>query len=111
MTLGLANHIQVKSRAKSSLICSYGSSAAAVKPGGHIALMSESFLDEKETGRFLFINRDCTVLFEKAGLKGVQEISVNFTSGIKSFRDVQYAKQKGILLDLKRDLLVFKRSK
>ncbi len=87
------------------------SSAAAVKPGGHIALMSESFLDEKETGRFLFINRDCTVLFEKAGLKGVQEISVNFTSGIKSFRDVQYAKQKGILLDLKRDLLVFKRSK
>lgn len=78
-----------------------------VKPRGHVALMVESFLDEKETGRFLFLNRDCLNLFERAGFQGIQEISVNMPSQIKSFRDVEYAKRKGILLDLKRELFVF----
>lgn len=84
-------------------------SAHTVAPGGYVGLMVESFLDERVTGRFLFLNRDCLDLFEKAGLKGIQEISVNMPSQIKSFRDVEYAKRKRILLDLKRELFVLQR--
>jgi hypothetical protein len=84
-------------------------SAKTVRPGGHVSLMIESFLDEKESGKFLFVNRDCLNLFEKAGLEGIQEISVNMPSQIKSFRDVVYAKKHKILLDLKRELFVFRR--
>ena len=81
-----------------------------VRDGGHVALMVESFLDERETGHFLYLNRDCLELFEKAGFEGIQEIAVNMPSQIKSFRDVEYAKRKGILLDLKRELFVFRRN-
>ncbi|HZA25722.1 MAG TPA: DNA methyltransferase [Dehalococcoidia bacterium] len=84
-------------------------SARTVRPGCHVALMVESFLDEKESGEFLFLNRDCLNLFEKAGLEGIQEISVNMPSQIKSFRDVLYAREHNILLDLKRELFVFRR--
>ena len=80
-----------------------------LKPGGHVALFVESFLDERETGRFLFLTRDCLNLFETAGFEGIQEVSVNMPSQIKSFRDVTYAKKKQILLDLKREVLVFKK--
>ena len=80
-----------------------------VKQGGHVALFIESFLDERETGKFLFLNRDCLNLFEAAGFEGMQEISLNMPSQIKSFRDVNYAKKKGILLDLKREIFVFRK--
>lgn len=81
----------------------------ALKPGGYAALFIESFLDERETGRFLFLNRDCLNLFEAVGFEGIQEISVNMPSQIKSFRDVKYAKSRGILLDLKREVFVFRK--
>ena len=80
-----------------------------LRSGGHAALFTESFLDERETGRFLFLNCDCLNLFEAAGFEGIQEISVNMPSQIKSFRDVSYAKKKGILLDLKREIFIFKK--
>lgn len=80
-----------------------------VRDGGHVALMVESFLDELERGRFLYLNSDCLALFQKAGFQGIQEISVNMPSQIKTFRDVEYAKRKGILLDLKRELYVFRK--
>ncbi len=80
-----------------------------LKPGGHVALFIESFLDERETGKFLFLNRDCLELFEVCGFEGIQEISLNMPSQIKSFRDVSYAKKKGILLDLKREVFVFEK--
>ena len=80
-----------------------------LKPGGHIALFIESFLDERETGKFLFLNRDCLELFEVCGFEGIQEISLNMPSQIKSFRDVTYAKKKQILLDLKREVFVFRK--
>lgn len=63
-------------------------SAKTVKPGGHVSLTIESFLDEKETGKFLYLAHDCLNLFEQAGLEGIQEISVNMPSQIKSFSDV-----------------------
>lgn len=78
-------------------------------PGGYAALFIESFLDERETGRFLFLNRDCLELFEAVGFEGIQEISLNMPSQVKSFRDVTYAKKKGILLDLKREIFVFRK--
>jgi hypothetical protein len=84
-------------------------SARTVAPGGYIALMIESFLDEKETNEFLFLTQDCLNLFKRVGLKGIQEISVNMPTQIKSFRDVEYARRKHILLDLKRELVVFQR--
>lgn len=80
-----------------------------LKPEGHTALFSESFLDERETGKFLFLNRECLNLFESVGFKGIQEISLNMPSQIKSFRDVTYARNKGILLDLKREIFVFRK--
>jgi len=82
----------------------------ALQPDGHVALFIESFLDEQETGRFLFLNRACLELFEAAGFEGIQEISLNMPSQIKSFRDVTYAKNKGILLDLKREVFVFRKA-
>ena len=84
-------------------------SFSCVKEEGHVALFIESFLDERETGRFLFLNRDCLELFESAGFEGIQEIAVNMPSQIKSFRDVTYAKKRRILLDLKREVFVFKK--
>ena len=81
----------------------------ALKDGGYAALLIESFLDERETGRFLFLNRDCLNLFEGCGFEGIQEIALNMPSQIKSFRDVTYAKEHGILLDLKREIFVFKK--
>lgn len=80
-----------------------------LKPGGHVALFIESFLDERETGKFLFLNRDCLELFEVCDFEGIQEISLNMPSQIKSFRDVTYAKKKQILLDLKREVFVFRK--
>lgn len=82
-----------------------------LKAGGHIALFIESFLDERETGKFLFLNLDCLELFEVCSFEGIQEISLNMPSQIKSFRDVTYAKKKQILLDLKREIFVFRKAK
>lgn len=84
-------------------------SSETIKRGGYAALFIESFLDERETGKFLFLNRDCLNLFEAVGFEGIQEISLNMPSQIKSFRDVTYAKQHHILLDLKREIFVFRR--
>ena len=81
-----------------------------VRAGGHVGLMVESFLDERETGRFLFLNRDCLGLFESAGFEGIQEFAVNMPSQIKTNRDVEYARRKGIWLDLKRELFLFRRN-
>lgn len=81
----------------------------SLKPGGHVALFVESFLDERDSGKFLFLNRDCLEIFEAARFEGVQEIALNMPSQIKSFRDVTYAKKRRILLDLKREVFVFRK--
>ena len=83
----------------------------ALKKDGHLALFVESFLDERDSGKFLFLNHDCLKLFQASGFEGIQEISQNMPPSIKSFRDVEYARRKGILLDLKREIFVFRRIK
>jgi len=80
-----------------------------VRQGGYVTLLIQAFLDEKVTGRFLDLPFKCLRFFEEAGFKEVQRVSVPITSQVKSPRDVEYAKEKKIMLDLNRDLIIFKR--
>lgn len=80
-----------------------------LKTGGHVALFIQSFLDEWESHKYIFANRDCFTLFESAKFEGIMEISLNIPSQVKSFRDVTWAKKNNKLLSLKRDIFVFKK--
>ncbi len=80
-----------------------------VRPGGHVALVIEAFFDEKVTGKFLDLPFECLGYFREAGFKEVQRISIPMPSEIKSVQDVEYAKRKRIMLDLNRDLLIFRK--
>ena len=76
---------------------------------GYVALIIEPFLDEKVTGNFLDLTFDCVGFFKEVGFKQIERISVPVSSQVKSHRDVGYGKRKKILLDLNRDLVVFRR--
>lgn len=80
-----------------------------VKEGGYVALVIEAFLDEKVTGDFLDLPFECLGWFKDAGFRQMQRISIPMGSEIKSVQDVEYAKKKRIMLDLNRDLIVFKK--
>lgn len=80
-----------------------------VKVGGYTALLSEPFLDEKETGKFIDLTFKCLSFFEKVGFVEVQRVTVPLNSQVKSHHDVEYAQQKKIMLDLNRDLVIFRR--
>ena len=80
-----------------------------VKKGGYVALVIEAFLDEKVTGEFLDLPFECLGWFGDAGFKQMQRISIPMGSEIKSGQDVEYAKKKKIMLDLNRDLIIFKK--
>lgn len=84
-------------------------SCQTVKVGGHVALVIEAFFDEKVTGKFLDLPFECWGYFSKAGFVEVQRISIPMPSEIKSVQDVEYAKKKKIMLDLNRDLLIFRK--
>jgi len=77
-----------------------------IKNGGHIALIVEPFLDEKITGAFLDLTFECLALFKKAGFKQKQRISIPMPSQIKNHHDIEYAKDRKVLLDINRDLLI-----
>lgn len=79
--------------------------------GGTVALFIQSFLDEWESGEYIFANYDCLNLFRDAKFKAIMEISVNMTSQNKDFRDVLWAKKNQKLLSIKRDVLVFQKPK
>jgi len=80
-----------------------------VKEGGYVALVIEAFLDEKVTGRFLDLPLLCLNFFLDTGFTQIQRITVPMPSQIKSVQDVEYAKRKKILLDLNRDLIIFRK--
>lgn len=80
-----------------------------VKRGGHVALLIEAFLDERVTGQFLDFPFECLQFFKNAGFTEIQRISVPISSQVKSVQDVEYAKRKKIMLDLNRDLIIFKK--
>jgi hypothetical protein len=80
-----------------------------LKHGGHTALFIQSFMDEWESHKYIFANRDCLNLFETTKFEGVMEVALNIPSQVKSFRDVTWAKRNNKLLSLKRDILVFRK--
>ena len=80
-----------------------------VKEGGYVALVIEAFLDEKVTGEFLDLPFECLGWFKDAGFKQVQRISIPMPSQIKSELDVVRYKKKKVMLDLNRDLIIFRK--
>lgn len=84
-------------------------SLGTVRKAGHVALFIQSFHDEWESHKYIFANRDCFDLFIKIGFEGVMEISLNIPSQVKTFRDVNWAKQNHKLLSLKREIYVFRK--
>jgi len=80
-----------------------------VKNGGHVALVIEAFLDELITGEFLDLPFECLGWFKDAGFKEIYRISIPMPSQIKSELDVARYKKKKIMLDLNRDLIIFKK--
>jgi len=79
------------------------------KSGGHIALVIEPFFDEQETGKFQDLSLDCFSFSQELPLEQVQRISVPLNAQVKGPRDVEYAKKEKILLDLNRDLIVWRK--
>lgn len=84
-------------------------SYTTLKAGGHLALVIEAFLDEKVTGEFLDLPFECTNYFLDNGFEEAQRIAIPMPSEIKSVQDVEYAKEKKIMLDLNRDLIIFRK--
>lgn len=80
-----------------------------VKKEGYTALVIEAFLDEKVTGKFLDLPLMCLNFFLTAGFTEIQRITIPIPSEMKSQQDVEYARKKKIMLDLNRDLIIFKR--
>jgi transcriptional regulator with XRE-family HTH domain len=81
-----------------------------VKKGGYVALVIEAFLDEKVTGMFLDLPFICLKFFLDTGFTQIQRITAPMPSEIKSVQDVEYAKKKTIMLDLNRDLIIFRKT-
>jgi hypothetical protein len=80
-----------------------------VKRGGFTALLIEAFFDEEETGKFVDLPFRCLQMFTDCDFTEVQRVVTPVTSQVKSVQDVEYAKQHRILLDLNRDLMIFRR--
>ncbi len=82
-----------------------------LKPAGYVALVIEAFFDEKINNEFLDLTIDCISLFKKSGFIEVQRIGIPMPTQIKSHHDIDFAKQKRILLDINRDLVIFRSNK
>lgn len=80
-----------------------------VQQNGYVALLVEAFLDETDTEKFLDLPFICTRMFEDIGFTEAHRISVPITSQVKSELDVARYKKKKILLDLNRDLIIFRK--
>jgi hypothetical protein len=65
--------------------------------------------DTTDTNRFYDLPYYCMKLFESAGFKEVQRISIPLTTQVKSHHDVEYAKKNRIMLNINRDLIVYRK--
>ncbi len=84
-------------------------SHSTLKEGGHVAVVVEAFLDELITGEFLDLPFECLEWFKDLGFKEIQRIGVPMPSQIKDELDVARYRKKKVLLDLNRDLIIFKK--
>jgi|GEM_PF-2325964 DNA modification methylase len=80
-----------------------------VRKGGHVALIIEAMVDERGTKEFYDLPYMCMKFFEETGFKEVYRISVPITTQVKSHRDVEFAKKRKIILDVNRDLIVYRK--
>lgn len=78
----------------------------SLKGGGHVALVMQGILDEKNE-YFLDLPFRCASMFERAGFKQKQRISVPMSTQTKGPLDVARFQKKKELLDINRDLLIF----
>jgi DNA modification methylase/plasmid maintenance system antidote protein VapI len=86
----------------------------ALKEGGEVALiigMKDDTTNNtaNDTNRFYDLPYYCMKLFESAGFKEVQRISIPLTTQVKSHHDVEYAKRNRIMLNINRDLIVYRK--
>jgi transcriptional regulator with XRE-family HTH domain len=81
----------------------------ALKEGGEVALIIGMKDDTTDTNRFYDLPYYCMKLFESAGFKEVQRISIPLTTQVKSHHDVEYAKKNRIMLNINRDLIVYRK--
>jgi DNA-binding MarR family transcriptional regulator len=81
----------------------------ALKEGGVVALIIGMKDDTTGTNRFYDLPYYCMKLFESAGFKEIQRISIPLTTQVKSHHDVEYAKKNRIMLNINRDLIVYKK--
>jgi len=80
-----------------------------VKVNGHVALLVEAMVDERGTKEFYDLPYMCMKFFEETCFKEVHRISAPVTTQVKSHHDVEYAKKKEIILDVNRDLIIYRR--
>jgi len=78
--------------------------------GGHVALIVEAMVDERGTKEFYDLPYLCMRFFEETGFKEVHRISVPVTTQVKDHRDVEFAKERKIILDVNRDLIVYRKA-
>jgi hypothetical protein len=76
---------------------------------GYVALILEAMVDEAGTKEFYDLPYMCMKIFDEVGFKEIHRISVPVTTQVKSHRDVEFAKKHEIILDINRDLVVFKK--
>lgn len=84
---------------------SYGT----IREGGHVALIVEAMVDERGTKEFYDLPYMCMRFFEDTGFQEVHRISAPVTTQVKSHHDVEYAKERKIILDVNRDLIVYRK--
>ena len=80
-----------------------------VRKDGHVALIVEAMVDERGTKEFYDLPYMCMKFFEKVGFKEVHRISAPVTTQVKSRRDVMFAEERQIILDVNRDLIVYRK--
>jgi DNA modification methylase/plasmid maintenance system antidote protein VapI len=81
----------------------------ALKEGGEVALIIGMKDDTTDTNRFYDLPYYCMKLFESTGFKEIQRISIPLTTQVKSHHDVEYAKKNRIMLNINRDLIVYRK--
>jgi len=80
-----------------------------LREGGKVALIVEAIVDERESKEFYDLPYECMKFFEEVGFKEIHRISVPVTTQVKTHHDVEFAKRKRILLDVNRDLIIYRK--
>lgn len=89
-------------------ITTVAKACAVLAKGCHVALYAQSMFDREEEKRLLDLPFDCLQRFRAEGLVEVQRISVPMSTQQYDKRDMKYGEEHNIVLDVNREVLVFK---